>query len=55
MIEFILCLCLQANLTRLSKHEYFPGIGDGIAKCPFDPEDNATAVWVGEYSPNILL
>lgn len=26
----------------------FPGIGDGIAKCPFDPDDNNTAVWVGE-------
>ncbi|GFV36633.1 semaphorin-2A [Trichonephila clavipes] len=45
---------IHANLTRLAKHEYFPGIGDGIAKCPFDPEDNATAVWVEHGNPSGL-
>lgn len=45
---------IHANLTHLSNHEYFPGIGDGIAKCPFDPEDNATAVWVEHGNPSSL-
>jgi hypothetical protein len=27
------------------------GIGDGIAKCPFDPEDNSTAIWVETGNP----
>ena len=27
------------------------GIGDGIAKCPFDPEDNSTAIWVENGNP----
>lgn len=30
-------------------NEPLPGIGSGIAKCPFDPEDNATAIWVGKF------
>jgi hypothetical protein len=34
-------------LSHLSPYEPFPGIGSGIAKCPFDPDDNATAVWIG--------
>ncbi|QQP35646.1 Semaphorin2Alike, partial [Caligus rogercresseyi] len=37
---------LYANLTRLGRHEFYPGIGDGIAKCPFDPDDNSTAIWL---------
>ena len=37
---------LYGNLTHLARHEFFPGVGDGIAKCPFDPEDNSTALWV---------
>ncbi|XP_023225739.1 semaphorin-2A-like isoform X3 [Centruroides sculpturatus] len=45
---------IYANLTRLGKNENFPGIGDGIAKCPFDPEDNATAVWVEHGNPGGL-
>ncbi|XP_023220113.1 semaphorin-2A-like isoform X2 [Centruroides vittatus] len=45
---------IHANLTHLGVHEKFPGIGDGIAKCPFDPEDNATAVWVEHGNPNGL-
>lgn len=40
-------------MTHLNSHEFFPGIGDGIAKCPFDPEDNATAVWVGKCIKNL--
>lgn len=39
-------------MTYLSPNEHFPGVGDGIAKCPFDPDDNATAVWVGKYLPD---
>ena len=42
---------IYANLTHLARHEFYPGIGDGIAKCPFDPEDNSTAVWVEEGNP----
>lgn len=45
---------IHTNLTHLGSHEKFPGIGDGIAKCPFDPEDNATAVWVEHGNPNGL-
>lgn len=37
------------NLTHVP--ETYPGIGSGVAKCPFDPEDNATAVWVEEGNP----
>ena len=37
---------VYANLTSLGRHQYVPGIWKGIAKCPFDPEDNSTAVWV---------
>lgn len=29
----------------------YPWIGSGIAKCPFDPEDNSTAVWVESGNP----
>jgi hypothetical protein len=49
MINLILKINIfQANLSLLSSHESFPGIGTGIAKCPFDPDDNATATWVGK-------
>lgn len=43
----------QGNLTHLAPNEKFPGIGDGIAKCPFDPDDNATAVWVGKCQVDV--
>lgn len=42
---------IYSNLTRLARHEFYPGIGDGIAKCPFDPEDNSTALWVESGNP----
>jgi hypothetical protein len=42
---------VYANLTNLARHEFYPGIGDGIAKCPFDPEDNSTAIWVETGNP----
>merc|ERR1719189_129787 len=42
---------IYANLTHLARHEFYPGIGDGIAKCPFDPEDNSTAIWVETGNP----
>jgi len=45
---------LHTNLTHLSPHESYPGIGNGVAKCPFDPEDNSTAVWVEEGNPGGL-
>ena len=45
---------VYANLTSLGRHEYVPGIGNGIAKCPFDPEDNSTAVWVESRNPGGL-
>ena len=44
-------LVINANLTNLGRHEYIPGIGSGIAKCPFDPEDNSTAIWVEAGNP----
>ena len=28
-----------------------PGVGSGIAKCPFDPDDNSTAIWVESGNP----
>ncbi len=45
---------IYANLTHLARHEFYPGIGDGIAKCPFDPEDNSTALWVESGNPGEL-
>ncbi len=48
---------LPHNFTRIFKFkdnhsQPFPtGIGDGIAKCPFDPEDNSTAIWVETGNP----
>lgn len=45
---------VYANLTSLGRHEYVPGVGNGIAKCPFDPEDNSTAVWVENGNPGGL-
>lgn len=44
----------QANLTHLARHEHVPGIGPGVAKCPFDPNDNSTAVWVERGNPGGL-
>jgi len=45
---------VYANLTNLGRHEYVAGVGNGIAKCPFDPEDNSTAVWVESGNPGEL-
>ncbi|XP_076333624.1 semaphorin-2A-like isoform X2 [Tachypleus tridentatus] len=45
---------IHANLTHLGQHESYPGIGNGIAKCPFDPDDNSTAVWVEHGNPGEL-
>ncbi|XP_022251986.1 semaphorin-2A-like, partial [Limulus polyphemus] len=45
---------IHANLSHLGQHEKYPGIGSGIAKCPFDPEDNSTAVWVEHGNPGEL-
>ena len=42
---------IYANLTKLARHEFYPGVGDGIAKCPFDPHDNSTALWVESGNP----
>jgi hypothetical protein len=42
---------VYANLTHLARHEFYPGIGNGVAKCPFDPEDNSTATWVRSGNP----
>jgi len=44
-------LVMYANLTHLARHEFYAGVGDGIAKCPFDPEDNSTAIWVKTGNP----
>ncbi|XP_015438245.1 PREDICTED: semaphorin-2A [Dufourea novaeangliae] len=45
---------IYSNLTHLSRHEYVPGVGMGIAKCPYDPADNSTAVWVEKGNPGDL-
>ncbi|CAK1582749.1 unnamed protein product [Parnassius mnemosyne] len=45
---------LYSNLTHLPRHEYVPGIGMGIAKCPYDPADNSTALWVERGNPGGL-
>lgn len=45
---------LQANLTHLPRSEYVPGIGLGIAKCPYDPQDNSTAIYVESGNPGGL-
>lgn len=45
---------LQSNLTHISRSEYVPGIGLGIAKCPYDPLDNSTAIYVENGNPGGL-
>ena len=42
---------LDSNSLQMLDPSNFPGIGNGIAKCPFDPEDNSTAVWVERGNP----
>lgn len=43
--------CLQANLTHLPRSEFVPGIGLGVGKCPYDPIDNSTAIYVEQGNP----
>lgn len=38
----------------MSRSEYVPGIGLGIAKCPYDPLDNSTAIYVEKGNPGDL-
>ncbi|XP_048526346.1 semaphorin-2A isoform X1 [Dendroctonus ponderosae] len=45
---------INANLTHLSRNIFVHGIGMGIAKCPYDPTDNSTAVWVENGNPGNL-
>ncbi|XP_047003750.1 semaphorin-2A-like isoform X1 [Schistocerca americana] len=45
---------IYANLTHLSRRDYVPGVGTGVAKCPYDPADNSTAVWVERGNPGGL-
>jgi len=47
-------MCPQSNLTHLTRNDYVPGIGLGTAKCPYDPNDNSTAVWVEKGNPGDL-
>lgn len=47
-------LYFQKNLTHLPRSEYVPGIGLGIAKCPYDPLDNSTAIYVENGNPGGL-
>ncbi|XP_023340558.1 semaphorin-2A [Eurytemora carolleeae] len=46
-------LVVFANLTNPGS-QHIPGIGSGIGKCPFDPEDNSTAIWVENGNPGGL-
>ncbi|KAH6939006.1 hypothetical protein HPB50_015594 [Hyalomma asiaticum] len=42
----------SSNLTEVSKSQLtLRDIGRGIGKCPFDPDDNSTAVWVEHGNP----
>ncbi|XP_072153742.1 semaphorin-2A isoform X2 [Bemisia tabaci] len=45
---------IYSNLTGLPRHEHVPGVGNGIAKCPYDPTDNSTATWVESGNPGNL-
>ncbi|XP_045110668.1 semaphorin-2A-like isoform X1 [Portunus trituberculatus] len=45
---------IYTNLTHLARREHVPGIGNGVARCPFDPSDNSTAVWVEHGNPGGL-
>uniref|UniRef100_A0A1Y1NE22 Semaphorin-2A n=1 Tax=Photinus pyralis TaxID=7054 RepID=A0A1Y1NE22_PHOPY len=45
---------VHSNLTHLGRNTFVPGIGMGIAKCPYDPADNSTAVWVEKGNPGDL-
>ncbi|XP_047003518.1 semaphorin-2A-like [Schistocerca americana] len=45
---------IYANLTHLSRRDHVPGVGTGVAKCPYDPADNSTAVWVERGNPGGL-
>lgn len=38
----------------MPRSEYVPGIGLGIAKCPYDPLDNSTAIYVENGNPGDL-
>lgn len=44
----------QSNLTHLPRNQFVPGIGLGIAKCPYDPLDNSTAIYVEKGNPGDL-
>jgi hypothetical protein len=46
-------LVVFANLTNPGT-QHMPGVGSGIGKCPFDPEDNSTAIWVENGNPGGL-
>lgn len=50
----VLFYFLQTNLTHLSRSEFVMGIGLGIAKCPYDPLDNSTAIYVEDGNPGGL-
>ena len=41
---------IYTNLTHLSQNEYVPGTG--IGKCPYDPADNSTAIWIQNGNPD---
>lgn len=45
---------IYANLTHLPRSEYVIGVGLGIAKCPYDPLDNSTAIYVENGNPGGL-
>ena len=51
---FFFYLYLQSNLTHLPRSQYVPGTGLGIAKCPYDPLDNSTAIYVENGNPGGL-
>ena len=41
---------IYTNLTHVSLNEYVPGTS--IGKCPYDPSDNSTAIWVNNGNPD---
>ncbi|EEC02951.1 Semaphorin-2A, putative, partial [Ixodes scapularis] len=45
----------SSNLTEVPRDQLtLRDIGRGIGKCPFDPDDNSTAVWVERGNPGDL-
>uniref|UniRef100_A0A8D8XHJ2 Semaphorin-2A n=2 Tax=Cacopsylla melanoneura TaxID=428564 RepID=A0A8D8XHJ2_9HEMI len=45
---------INNDLTHLDRGVHMPGVGSGVGYCPYDPNDNSTAVWVESGNPGDL-